>query len=168
MENVLHVAIGGGGALLGSAAALTRAQVDRIPVPPMMCGVRLLVVSVVLLRLVEEFGKGCDVHGRRTRLLPFATGKPRRDFLEQPTVPVRILARGERKVGTAFRVVPGDARVLRGVVERPAGVMEDLADADAAADQIVAGSVDVIHGEDQLRRTRPGRRDSLAEDDRRL
>ena len=45
--------------------------------------------------------------------------------------------------------------------------MEDLAHVDAAGDQVVAGGVDVVHGEDQaVRRAGLGRRDSLAEDDR--
>src|SRR5262245_47097467 len=89
---VLHVAIGGGGCLLRTAAVLTRAQVWRVPVPPVVLAVRLLVVVVVLRRLVEELGKGCDVHGS-SRRLPLASGKPRLYFLEQPTVPVRILER---------------------------------------------------------------------------
>ena len=63
MKDFLHVAVGGGSCLLGTAAVLTRAQIGRVPIPPVMLGVRLLVVSVVLLRLVEELGKGCDVHG---------------------------------------------------------------------------------------------------------
>ena len=92
-----------------------------------------------------------------------------RDLLEQPAVPVWILERGKRVIGTTLRVAPADARVLHGVVEGAAGVMEDLAHVDAAGDQVVAGGVDVVHGEDQaVRRARLGRRDSLAEDDRRL
>jgi hypothetical protein len=46
-------------------------------------GVRLLVVAVVLRRLAEELGKGCDVHRWCARQLPIAAGKSRRDFLEQ-------------------------------------------------------------------------------------
>ena len=66
-----------------------------------------------------------------------------------------------------MRVAPADARVLHGVVEGAAGVVEDLAHVDAAGDQVVAGGVDVVHGEDQAaRRAGLGRRDSLAEDDR--
>ena len=90
-----HVAIGGDYRFLRTAAVLTRAQVGRIPVPPMMLGVRLLVLAVVLLRLVEEFCKSGNVRGRCLRQLPFAAGKPRRDLLEQPTVPVWILERGK-------------------------------------------------------------------------
>ncbi len=48
-----------------------------------------------------------------------------------------------------MRVAPADARVLHGVVEGAAGVVEDLAHVDAAGDQVVAGGVDVVHGEDQ-------------------
>ncbi len=100
------------------------------------------------------------------RSLPLAAREPLLDLLELPAVPVRILKRGKREVGTTFRVAPGDARVLHGVVEGAAGVVEDLADVDAAGDQVVAGGADVLHGEDQVRRASLGRRDSLAEDDR--
>jgi hypothetical protein len=81
MKNFLHVAVGGDGCLLWVATVLTRAQVRRVPVPPVMLSVRLLVLSVVLLRLVEELGKGCYVHGC-LRQLPFAARKSGRDFLE--------------------------------------------------------------------------------------
>ena len=60
MKDLFHVAVGGG--LLRTATILTRAQVGRIPVPPMVLNVHLLVIAMVLLRLVEELGKGCDVH----------------------------------------------------------------------------------------------------------
>ena len=51
-----------------------------------------------------------------------------------------------------MRVAPRHARVLHGIVERAAGIVEDFADVDAAGDQVLAGGVDVIHGEDQVRR----------------
>src|SRR5206468_10204746 len=101
---------------------------------------------------------GRDVSGSRLLLLPFAAGKACRDLLEQPAVSVWILKRGKREVGTTFRVAPRHARVLHGVVEGAAGVVEDLADVDAASDQVLAGGVDVIHGEDQVHRARPSRR----------
>src|SRR5262245_55852320 len=123
---------------------------------------------MMLFCLVQELGESCDVHGRCLRRFPFAAGKTRRDLLEQPAVPVWILKRGEREVGTTLRVAPSNARVLHGVVEGAAGVVEDLADFDAAGDQVVASGVDVIYGEDQVRRARSRRRDSLAEDDRSL
>src|ERR1043166_2252749 len=163
MVDLVHVTIGGGGSLFGSAAILTRTRVGRVPIPPVMRGVRLLVLSVVLFRLVKQFSQRCDIHGWRRLLLPFAAGKARRDFLHQPTVPVRILERREGEVGTTFRVGPRDARVLCRVVEGPPSVMENLADADAAADQILAGSGHIVHSQDQLRRAGAGRRDSLAE-----
>src|SRR6266480_787180 len=71
------------------------------------------------------------------------TRKARRDLLEQPAVPVWILKRGKREVGTTFRVAPGDARVLYGIVKGAAGVVEDLAHFDAAAAQLLAGGHDV-------------------------
>ena len=84
------------------------------------------------VRLHSHWVRG--VRGSRQRRLPLATGKPRRDLLEQPAVAVRVLERGEREVGTTLRVAPADARVLHGVVEGAAGVVEDLAHIDAAGD----------------------------------
>ena len=169
VKDLLHIAVGGGGGLLRIAAVLTRAQIGRVPVPPVMLGVRLLEVAVVLRRLAEEPCQGCNVHGLWSRQVPLAAGKPRLDLLEQPAVPVRILERGKRVVGTTFRVAPADAWVLHGVVEGAAGVVENLAHVDAAGDQVVAGGVDVVHGQDQaVHRARLGGRDSLAEDDRGL
>src|ERR1044071_5310678 len=117
MKDFFHVAVGGGACLLRTAAVLTRAQVGRVPVPPVMLGMRLLVVAVMLFRLVEEFCKGRNGRGLCLRRLPLAARKPRGDLLEQPAVPVRVLERGKREVGTTLRVGPADARVLHGVVE---------------------------------------------------
>src|ERR1700722_4603032 len=148
MKGLLHVAVGGGGGLPRTATVLTRAQVGRVPVPPVVLGVRLLVVVVVLRRLAEKLGQGCDAHGWCARQLPFAAGKPRRDLLEQPAVPVRILKQGKREVGTTLWVAPAHARVLTGL-EDAAGVVKDLAHVDAAGDQVGAGGVEVAHREDQ-------------------
>src|SRR5215213_1786009 len=167
VKDLLHVTVGGCRRLLRTASLLTRAQVGRVPVRPLVLGVRLLEAAVVLRRLAEEFRKGRGVHGSRPRRLPLAAGEPRLDLLKQPAVPVRVLERGEREVGTALRVAPADARVLHRVVEGAAGEVEDLAHVDAAGAQVFAGGVDVVHGEDEaLRRAGLGRGDSLAEDDR--
>src|SRR5205823_5791167 len=72
VKDLLHVAVGGGGGLPRTAAVLTRAQVGRVPVPPVVLGVRLLGAVVPLRRLAEEFGKGCDVRGPCPRHLPLA------------------------------------------------------------------------------------------------
>src|SRR5215475_10323775 len=101
MKDLLHVAVGCC-CLLRTAAVLARAQVGRVPVPPVVLGMRLLVVVVVLRCLVEEFCKSRDVLGSCSRRLPLAAGKPRRDLLEQPAIPVRIIERGERVVGTTL------------------------------------------------------------------
>src|SRR5689334_3320934 len=61
MKDLLHVTVGGGGRFLRTAAVLTCAQVGRVPVRPVVLGVRLLVVVVVPGRLAEEFCQGCDV-----------------------------------------------------------------------------------------------------------
>src|SRR4029077_7500127 len=165
---LLHVMIGSSSSFLRTFTVETRAQVRRVPLPPIMFFVRLLVVAVMLLRFAEQIRKCSDVELSRWRRLPFAAGKACRDLLQQPAVPVWILKRGKREVGTTFRVPPSHARVLDRVVEGAAGVVEDLADVDAAGDQAVAGCVNVLHREDQFRRARRGRSDSLAENDRRL
>ena len=53
VKDLLHVAIGSGRCLLWIAAALTRDQVGRVPVPPVMLRVHLLEVVMVLCRLAE-------------------------------------------------------------------------------------------------------------------
>jgi hypothetical protein len=77
VKDLLHVSIGGGCCLLWIAAALTRAQIGRVPVPPVMLGVHLLEVTVVLCRLAEEPCQGCNVHGLWSRQVPLAAWKPR-------------------------------------------------------------------------------------------
>src|SRR4051794_38156892 len=67
-----------------------------------------------------------------TSVLPFAAGEPGRDLLQQPAVAIRIAERRVREVRAPFLL---EAR-------RPALV--HLADVDAAADEIVAGGVDVV------------------------
>src|SRR5215475_6744720 len=54
LKDRLHVAVGSCCCLLRTAAVLTRAQVGRVPVPPVVCSVQLLVVVVVLRRLAQE------------------------------------------------------------------------------------------------------------------
>src|SRR5262249_30046675 len=68
VKDLLHVTVAGGRRLLQTAAVLTRVQVGRVPVPPVVLGVRLLVAVVLLRRLAEELCKGRDVRGPRSRL----------------------------------------------------------------------------------------------------
>src|SRR5262245_21320653 len=98
MEDLIHVTIGDDGCVRRTATVLTRAQVGRVPVPPVMFRVCLLEVVVVLRCFAEKLCKGRNVHGSCWLLLPFAAGKARRDLLEQPAVPVWILERGKREV----------------------------------------------------------------------
>src|SRR6478736_10158759 len=51
---LLHEAVGGGSSFFRTFAVETRAQVRRVPVPPIMFFVRLLVVAVMLLRFAEQ------------------------------------------------------------------------------------------------------------------
>src|SRR3712207_8555632 len=66
---LLHVTVGGGRCLFRAAALLARAQVGRVPVPPVVLGVRLLVAVVALRRLAQQFRKCLDVHGSCPRHL---------------------------------------------------------------------------------------------------
>src|SRR5438094_8030913 len=50
VEHFVHVAVSGGDCLRPTATILTRTQIWRVPVPPVIFGVRLFVV-IVLLRL---------------------------------------------------------------------------------------------------------------------
>src|SRR6185369_8835740 len=100
MKFFFHAPVGGGRCFFRIAATLTSAQVGSVPIPPVMLHVRLLEAVVVLCCLVEEFRKHCDV--RAWRSLPFAAGKLRRDFMEQPGIPVRIRERSKREVRTTL------------------------------------------------------------------
>src|SRR5687767_8899824 len=121
MKDLFHVAVGRRRRLFRTAAVLTRAQVGRVPVPPVVLGVRLLEAAMVFRRLAKELSKACDVRRVCSRRLPLATGKPRLDLLKEPAVPIRILERGKGEVGSTLRVAPADAWILHGVVKRAAG-----------------------------------------------
>jgi hypothetical protein len=60
--DLIHVAVGRGDGILRTAAVLTRVHIGGVPIPPAMRGVRLLVMAVMFLRLVQELGKGGNVH----------------------------------------------------------------------------------------------------------
>src|SRR4029077_15880853 len=101
-----------------------------------------------------------------------AAGQPRRDLLKQPAVAVRITKRGERAVAGMLGIRTADPLPAKQIgfvraVIHAAGVVERLADLDAASKQILAGGLDV--GDDQVQALgRAGRRrgNALAEDDR--
>src|SRR3712207_7264184 len=54
MKDLFHIAVGSCCCLLRTSAVLTRAQVGRVPVPPVVLGVGLLVVVVVLRCLAQD------------------------------------------------------------------------------------------------------------------
>jgi hypothetical protein len=101
-----------------------------------------------------------------------ATGQPRGDLLEQPAVAVRITERGERAVAATLGIRTADPEPpkqvgLVGAGVHAAGVVENLADLDAASEQLVAGGGDV--GDDQVQALGGAGccgGDILAEDDR--
>src|SRR2546430_3217654 len=77
-------------------------------------------------------------------VLPFPAGKPSFDLLEQPPVSIWIAERGEAQVGASFRV---RARNRFGRARAVPPLVEDLADLDAAAHEVLAGHLDVRDGE---------------------
>ena len=100
------------------------------------------------------------------------SGQSRGDFLQQPAIAVGIAERGIRTVAAAFRIraaqpdPPKQIRLVRANVHVAAGVKR-FADRNAAAEQRVAGGLDV--GDDEIQALRGagrGRGDVLAEDDR--
>jgi len=89
-------------------------------------------------------GRGCGV---------YTTGQPRRDFLKQPAVAVRITERSERPVAAmlGIRTADPDPSKQVGLVRArvdAGGVVEHFADLDAAIEKFFAGSLDV--GDDQV------------------
>src|SRR5215510_819072 len=94
---------------------LARTEVSRIPIPPVVRGMGLLVVVVMLGRFAEQRSPGGDVCGR---VLPLPAGQAGLDLLEQPPVSVRIAERGQRLVGPALRVWAGNRPPVQ--VEQPA------------------------------------------------
>ena len=80
--DLIHVSIGGSRGVLRIAAVLTRVQVRRVPIPPVMRGMRLLVLTMMLPCFVQELCEGCNILGLYLRRLPFATGKPGCDLLQ--------------------------------------------------------------------------------------
>lgn len=93
-----HLQVGGGGRLLRGAALLARAQVGRVPVPPLVGGRGLLERVVMEGRLVQEVGQRGDVR------LVHPSGQAVRDLLKQPFVAVGVAEGGVRAVGLSLRV----------------------------------------------------------------
>ena len=67
-----------------------------------------------------------------------------RDLLQDPYIAVGVRERCSAEVGAALRIEAGNAALAR--FEVP-----DLADFDAAADQVLAGGLDVVDDEEQAR-----------------
>lgn len=55
--DVVHVTVGRDGRVVGAAPSLTRAQIGRVPIPPVVFGVRFLVVAVVLFHSLQKSSK---------------------------------------------------------------------------------------------------------------
>jgi hypothetical protein len=85
-----------------------------------------------------------------------ASGQTRRDLLHQPGVAVRVAELNERAVGAPVGRRAADAGVgVDAVAER--AFVEDVADVDAARDEVRASGLDVAEDEVVVLRG-PGRR----------
>src|SRR5215469_4464051 len=129
---------------------LLRHHVRGVPVRPVRVPLSdaLLVLPVGGLRTPERARQiACRREGRRRRI--DATRQSRRELLEQPAVAIRIMERSERAVAamlgirTADPEAPKQVRLVRARVH-PAGVMEYLADLDAAIEHPEPGGVNWI------------------------
>jgi hypothetical protein len=83
-----------------------------------------------------------------------AAGKPRRDFLKQPAVSVRVPERGERAVAAMLGITAVDSNppkqvglVRAGLHVR--GAVEHFADLNAVTEQILARGLDIV--DDQIK-----------------
>src|SRR5215475_2157082 len=112
-----------------------------------MFAMGLLISAVMFLCFVKQLGKLRNI----SRRFPFAAGKARRDFLEQPLVPVRIFKRGERCIRSAFWFWPANSRSKQSIK------MKNLRHVDAAADEISTRFLDVGHNKINIPQ-RTGRR----------
>ena len=75
------------------------------------------------------------------------SGKSRRDHLKHPTITVRIVERSVRGVTSSLRIWAADYPFPASMAEYTAGVVEQLANLDAATDQFVLCGPDI--GDDQ-------------------
>ena len=55
--DVVQVTVGGDDRVVRTAPILTRVQIGRVPIPPIVFGVRFLVIAVVLFGFVQKFSK---------------------------------------------------------------------------------------------------------------
>ena len=104
-------------------------------------------------RRAPKRARQIDDGAERSRGRVDAPGKPGRDLLQQPAVAVGIAERGERAVAAMLGIRTADSAapkqvglILAGV--RAGGAVENLADLDAAGEQLFARGLDV--GDDQV------------------
>jgi hypothetical protein len=98
---------------------------------------------MVLFCLSEEFCQRRNVEAKAS------TGKPRLDFLKQPTVTVRIAKRGERTIAGVFgrRANGAAARGARLELSSGHGGMKHFAHRGTFGDEILPRSLDVRYDE---------------------
>ena len=74
MKNLVHVTVSDSRCILRAAPVLTRVQVGRVPIPPVMFGVRLLVTSPWCF----------SVSRRSSASVETSVARPRGDFHSRP------------------------------------------------------------------------------------
>ena len=111
---------------------------------------------MTLFRLSQKLCQSRDVHVAES-----SSGKSRLDFLQQPTVAIRVAERGERDVTAPLWIRAADRRLSR------AGTVKHFANVSTVTDEFGPRCLDVGHDEIQTAcRARRGRRQSSAEVDR--
>src|SRR5271168_211347 len=98
------------GCLFGGLPFLSRDNVGGVPARPVVLRSRRFVFAVVLLGLLQELRQRRDI-----QIAESSAGKPRCDFLKQPSVAIGITKRGERAVGGMHRCRAADATATVGL-----------------------------------------------------
>src|SRR4029453_14302803 len=126
-------------------AVLARDKVGRVPPRPVMLRSGWFVFAMMLLRFSQKLRQCRDAHGAES-----SPGKPRRDFLKQPAVAVRVAERGERTISGVIgrRSTDSTARAVRLELRSGCFGVEHLADLDTAGGEFAARSLDV--GDDEV------------------
>src|SRR5215472_11625898 len=117
----IHVAVRGGSCLVRTATVLTRVQIRRVPIPPVMFAVCLLILPVMFFGFTEELCQLGNIDGFRI-YFPLASSGARCHLLQEPAVPVWILKGRKYEVAAPLRIAPADPWVVHGIVEGEAGV----------------------------------------------
>jgi len=126
------------GRLVGGPPVLTRDDVRRIPVRPVMLRSGRFVFAMVLLGLQQKLRQSFHIQAESS------SRKPRRYLLKQPSVAVRVAERSERAVASMIgrRAADTTARAIGMELSTRSPGVKHLTDIDTAGNNLVARSFD--------------------------